>query len=282
MPKLRQVGRPLVIKADISLLACSLQCVPKKFTVELTVPKDAAVEGPEADELTPFFALVPGQNEVPPVFQSAMVNNGISLSFDIAAQQPIVAPDIFIESNPEIPFSAPVVKLANDKLSGTLTVRPMDTKTELPKLEDTPITVTLIDEGHALEVPSTIPADVHAAAQPRIEFKLALILAIAGGFILNLMPCVLPVLSLKIMSVVGHGGGHSRDVRRSFLMTAAGILFSFLMLAVMTLIFKFSRAEPWLGIQFQQPAFLILLILILTCFAANMWGFLKFDCPNLL
>ena len=45
------------------------------------------------------------------------------------------------------------------------------------------------------------------------------------------MPCVLPVLSMKLLAVVGHGGGDRRVVRAGFVATAAGILFSFLVLA---------------------------------------------------
>ena len=68
-------------------------------------------------------------------------------------------------------------------------------------------------------------------AAPGLPLWLAMLFAILGGLILNLMPCVLPVLSLKILNVVSHGGKDPRVVRHSFLITAAGIVFSFLVLA---------------------------------------------------
>jgi suppressor for copper-sensitivity B len=96
------------------------------------------------------------------------------------------------------------------------------------------------------------------------------------------MPCVLPVLSLKVLSVVSHGGGDARTVRHSFLVTAGGILFSFLLLGGVTIVLKnLGLAFGW-GVQFQQPLFLVFLTLLLTFFAANMWGLLEIQLPQFL
>ena len=57
------------------------------------------------------------------------------------------------------------------------------------------------------------------------------IIALLGGLVLNLMPCVLPVLSLKLVSVVHHRGREQGRVRLGFLATAAGIAASMLLLA---------------------------------------------------
>jgi suppressor for copper-sensitivity B len=96
------------------------------------------------------------------------------------------------------------------------------------------------------------------------------------------MPCVLPVLSLKVLSVIGHGGGETRLVRHSFLVTASGILFSFLVLGGVTVLLqKLGMAVGW-GLQFQQPMFLIFLVLLLTVFAANMWDLFEIQLPRFL
>ncbi len=280
--ELRHVGQPLGIDTTVNLLVCSDLCVPKTFNLSLNVPRDAAIEGAEADILAPARKLVPTQDEDTAGISIKNVSfDGTHLNVDIASTAAIVAPDLFIESNPEIPFTAPVVKLSNDQHEATLTVKPSDLKQDVSHLPGTPLTLTIIENGHALEMSTTLTVATDDGT-PHISFRFALWLAIMGGFILNFMPCVLPVLSLKIMSVIGHGGGSTKAVRRSFLTTAAGIMFSFLLLAFVTVIFKSLGHTLGWGVQFQQPLFLVILILLLTVFAANMWGWFEINLPEFL
>jgi suppressor for copper-sensitivity B len=93
------------------------------------------------------------------------------------------------------------------------------------------------------------------------------------------MPCVFPVLSLKLLGVVGHGGGEIRTVRLSFVASALGIVFSFLLLAGSLVAVKASGAAVGWGIQFQHPWFLIALTLVVALFACNLWGFFEVRLP---
>lgn len=98
------------------------------------------------------------------------------------------------------------------------------------------------------------------------------IFAIIGGAILNIMPCVLPVLSLKLMSVVKHSNAPLREIRFSFFATILGILSSFLTFAIIALALKATGSSFGWGLQFQNPYFLTFLVAILTLFAANLLG----------
>ena len=109
-----------------------------------------------------------------------------------------------------------------------------------------------------------------------------LLLALGGGLILNLMPCVLPVLSLKLLSVVGHGGRDTRDVRRGFIASATGIVFSFLLIAAALVALQSAGVAIGWGIQFQQPVFLVAMTLIVALFASNLFGFFEIVLPNAL
>lgn len=102
-----------------------------------------------------------------------------------------------------------------------------------------------------------------------------IILAILGGLILNIMPCVLPVLSLKIISVLNHDKENPKYSRIAFASTCLGILFCFTAIALITIFIK-SRGESfgW-GLQFQNPYFLYFLIIVLVAFALTMLG--KFE-----
>jgi suppressor for copper-sensitivity B len=106
--------------------------------------------------------------------------------------------------------------------------------------------------------------------------------ALIGGLILNLMPCVLPVIALKALSFAQHGGGTTSGVRLSFLCTSAGILFSFLAMACALIGLREAGMSIGWGIQFQNPVFLIVLFLLVLMFAANMWGLFEITLPRFL
>ncbi|NQU61875.1 MAG: thioredoxin family protein, partial [Rhodospirillales bacterium] len=91
--------------------------------------------------------------------------------------------------------------------------------------------------------------------------------------------CVLPVLSIKLLGVVGHGGGETRTVRLSFIASALGIVFAFMVLAAALVALKAGGMAIGWGIQFQQPWFLIAMVLVVTAFACNLWGFFEFRLP---
>ena len=94
------------------------------------------------------------------------------------------------------------------------------------------------------------------------------------------MPCVLPVLSLKLLSVVSHGGSAPREIRAGFLASAGGILFSFLVLAGAAIALKLTGSAVGWGIQFQQPLFLVFMVVLVTGFAANLWGLFEIPLPR--
>ena len=92
-------------------------------------------------------------------------------------------------------------------------------------------------------------------------------MAFIGGFILNFMPCVLPVLSLKISRVLSTKDKSYSSVRFNFLLTTLGIITSFIFLAIITVFLKNITGEIGWGIQFQQPVFLFFLIFVLILFS---------------
>ena len=149
------------------------------------------------------------------------------------------------------------------------------------------VRMTLVDGLRGFEARATLTAAAGpgTATAPQNESQsllLILALALLGGLILNLMPCVLPVLSLKLMSLVAHGNSPPAAVRLSFFATAAGIVFSFLLLAAGTVALKQAGAAVGWGIQFQQPLFLAAMAVMVTLFAANLFGFFEILLPGSL
>ena len=111
---------------------------------------------------------------------------------------------------------------------------------------------------------------------------LILLMAFIGGFILNFMPCVLPVLSLKISRVLSNKDKSYSSVRFNFLLTTLGIISSFIFLAIVTVSLKNITGEIGWGIQFQQPVFLFFLIFVLILFSLNLFNLLAINLPGKL
>jgi thiol:disulfide interchange protein DsbD len=99
-----------------------------------------------------------------------------------------------------------------------------------------------------------------------------LLYAFIGGFILNFMPCVLPVIALKILGFVGHGKADPRRGRFLALVYAVGVLVSFLVLAALVLGIKAAGHKAGWGIQFSSPYFLIAMTTLVTLIALNLFG----------
>lgn len=103
------------------------------------------------------------------------------------------------------------------------------------------------------------------------------LIAILGGAILNIMPCVLPVLSIKIISIINHSNAPISRIRIAFISTIFGILFCFVFLASIATIIKLTGNSFDWGLQFQNPYFLIALFLILIAFVGNLLGLFEIN-----
>lgn len=114
-------------------------------------------------------------------------------------------------------------------------------------------------------------APVKSGEEP-IGIWIALLSAFLGGIILNLMPCVLPVLSLKILGIVQQSGEDSRKRINHGISFTLGVLASFLVLAGVLLLLRAGGEQLGWGFQLQSPAFIILLTILLFLFALSMFG----------
>ena len=116
-------------------------------------------------------------------------------------------------------------------------------------------------------------------APKQVGLAWMLLLGLVGGLILNAMPCVLPVLSLKVLGLVKSAGQSRRAVTLGSLATALGILLSFWALAVTAIVAKSAGAAVGWGVQFQQPAFVAALAVIVILFTLNLWGLFVIPLP---
>jgi suppressor for copper-sensitivity B len=117
-----------------------------------------------------------------------------------------------------------------------------------------------------------------AAVAPSLFLMLGL--AVLGGLILNAMPCVLPVLSIKVFGLVRSAGHGRAEVVRAALATAAGILVSFWTLALAAIAARAAGAAVGWGVQFQRPGFVAFLAVVVVLFCLNLWGLFEIPLPQ--
>jgi thiol:disulfide interchange protein DsbD len=116
-----------------------------------------------------------------------------------------------------------------------------------------------------------------AATTPKTGFLKAVFLALLGGLILNLMPCVFPVLSMKALSLVNLNDKEERKARAYGLFYTLGILISFAIIAGTLIALKAGGAEIGWGFQLQNPIMIIALIYLIFGLGLNLSGFFEFS-----
>jgi len=129
----------------------------------------------------------------------------------------------------------------------------------------------------AAEVPAPVAAATpqavgDAAQQIGVTFWAAIALAVAGGLILNLMPCVFPVLSLKVLGFVHVAHHRPAIVRRHGYAYTAGVISSFWVLAAALLILRAAGGALGWGFQLQEPLFVAAMAALLLAMALNLFG----------
>ncbi len=289
------------LKAKLSLLVCSDICIPADFTFDLPLAgyfqsagddeatkliKDALAHVPKKDDGQGLSILSVRLDEASGVRTVALQYNS-----------PVAANDVELVGEVGDGSTLPYTDLKNDAQAKTITVTL--TKDAPKELNGKEMTFTLIDntnqkavekklaiDGGAVIAPAPAPVTpvVATPAAPVEQPNLVamILFALLGGLILNLMPCVLPVIALKSISFIKHGGGTPSGVRLSFLATSAGIIFSFLVMAGIIIALKdFGMSVGW-GVQFQNPIFLSFLIAILVLFSLNLLGFYEIPLPRFL
>ena len=281
--RLAQPGAPLHLHAEVDYASCKDICIPYHASLNLTLPAGLARPGPEAPLMAEARTRVPGDLSATQwKLLGATVESrsqGAAFSVRLASTGPsFVSPDLFIEGLQKGSPKAPEVTIS---AAGKVTTFRVPIAGEpAAAIAGEPLDVTVVDGRHAAEakiapVLGSLPP--LAADTGRIAI---LSLALLGGLILNLMPCVLPVLSLKLLTLAGYAGAERRAARLGLLATAAGVMVSFGLLAAALIAVKSTGSAIGWGIQFQQPWFLAGMALVTTVFAASVWGWVPIFLPT--
>lgn len=279
--KLKKQGEAVTLNADLTLLICKTLCLPKQFHLTLALPAQSAELGLESPLIDRALEKIP-ESQSDALLISEVTRGENALQITVQGREKLRHPDLFIEDEQGLTFSTPTSVLSPDGLTARFTIPLSEDAPKATSLKTLPLTLTVVDDDIALEKHIESQATASDIPQHNLPSRSLLLLALLGGFILNFMPCVLPVLSLKVMALIRHGGGQKHHIRRSFLATASGILFSFALLAFATAGLKATGQAIGWGVQFQHPVFLVFMIAVLSFFAANLWGFFTIGTPSAL
>ena len=140
---------------------------------------------------------------------------------------------------------------------------------------DTPLTGAVV----AGPKPAAAPVPVLNAAAPAgegLSLLAAMLFAFVGGIVLNLMPCVFPVLSLKALALAAPGHGNRQKLRLEGLAFSGGVIATFVVLAGLLLAFRAAGEQFGWGFQLQSPAVVTGLALLFFVLALNMSGAFEF------
>jgi suppressor for copper-sensitivity B len=287
--RLERPGEPAVLRATASLLVCSDVCVPLEMDFSLDVPAGSAAEAPQidrasAERIAAFAAQVPSQTASEEFAEISAFMDAEARTLTIEARGTHVYdnPDVFPEMGEYTAFGLPDIRLGD---GGTVLWA------QLPILaldeEAVDAVITLTDGDRAVTLAATpldrAPNPPFAIAAMRVELSTLLwiaLLAFGGGMILNVMPCVLPVLSIKLASVVSGNGKPRAQIRAGFFASALGVMAFMWALAAITFGLQQIGVTVGWGLQFQNPMFLALMIVILAVFAANMIGLFEISLPS--
>lgn len=275
--------QPVQLNAVVDYLLCKEICVPQVAKVSLTLDPGAPTAGADAQLIDLYRSQVPGDGSKSGLSLDdvTLTDTAGGIAVRVTSVFPLTAPDVIAEGPEYILFSRPTVNLQEDGLGFTATLQ-AETFEGIPAdLAGKNLTLTIVDGTRGLEANLNTAALAQAATGVSASAFLGFVgIAFVGGVILNLMPCVLPVLSLKLLSVVSHGGHSPAKVRLSFLASAMGILASFWVLALGAVALRSVGVAVGWGIQFQNPYFLVFMAIIVTVFAYNLLGMFEIPLPQ--
>ncbi|MGB2317133.1 MAG: protein-disulfide reductase DsbD family protein [Litorivicinaceae bacterium] len=131
-------------------------------------------------------------------------------------------------------------------------------------------------ESGGVRLPFDTSLAVPLVEKQDLSLGLVLIMALAGGLILNLMPCVFPVLSIKALSIAGKATKERRDIRRGSWLYTVGILVTMLVLALIMVGLKAGGTQVGWGFQLQTPWFVGLLVYVFVILGLWLYGWIEF------
>jgi thiol:disulfide interchange protein DsbD len=296
-PRDLKPGTSILLSARAGWLVCSDVCIPEGADLQLQLPVSGEAVADPADaalftaaridlpsaQLAATTARIEGDQLVIALGKewSATLPQIKSLAFfpydeggiEYAAPQTLTRKPDAVELAMKVGYQPPRggmvrgVLLATEQSGNDLVTVPMEIAANFSGS----------GAGQAKASPRFAPATggvpaAEGAEKTTASLPVLLAFAVLGGLILNLMPCVFPVLSIKAIGLVEQAKKHPAAVRTKGLVFAAGVVSSMLCLAAVLLTLRAGGEEIGWGFQLQSPLFVTLLVYLLLAVGLNLSG----------
>ncbi|WP_071912566.1 protein-disulfide reductase DsbD domain-containing protein [Aeromonas sp. SCS5] len=262
------------LKGTLRLSTCSNVCILTDFPFTLAVDGQAPAgfDFGWAKAISNLPQPLPADTRVELGYQ----HNQLQLRAERA--EGWQSPALFIDALEGAEFGKPVLEVEGNTLIARVPVSD-GWQGDAPDLRGQSLGLLLTSGEQAWQTKGSIGEALVLPAPSQPLFWL-LGAALLGGLILNLMPCVLPVLALKLGSVLQHQEREQGTVRKQFLAASAGIIASFWVLAAMSSLLRATQGVVGWGIQFQSAGFIGFMVLVTLLFCANLLGLFEIRLPS--
>jgi thiol:disulfide interchange protein len=268
-------GARVTLRGQASWLVCEKICIPEEAPVALTLPVTAGTPPPDARGAA-AIAAARGASPTPSPWPASFSATADTVTLSVAARDlssARLADVTFFPARWGAIDNAAPQRVRVSAAGLTLEVA----RGPLPEAVSRPLDGVLVVaeklDGSVAKHAFTLSA-VAVAGGVSVPLPYALLLALAGGLVLNLMPCVLPVLSVKALGLVKHANELAAARRRHGLAYTAGVLVSFGIVAGALLALRAGGEQLGWGFQLQSPTFVTLLAFVLWALALSLSGVL--------
>ena len=253
----------LHIAATAQWLACAEICVPESGSFVLDLPRGDAAES----ALAPLFANAAARAPRPSPFEAVLSAGDVLILSGAGLGPRLVADAWFLPATPGLinQGAAQPVHISRGRVA--ITLRPERQLASEPRLAGV---VVLRDPAGQESFLSIAAPHLHGpdwSALPRL-----LLFALLGGIVLNLMPCVFPVLAIKALALVRLSGAARRQMQLSAGFYTAGVLIAFAALGALMLSLRAAGALVGWGFQFQSVVFVAAVCWLLFAVGLNLAG----------
>lgn len=283
MPADLKPGGSITVTANLKWLICKEECVPGKATLTLMLPIETKEKfitsvGTNSKLFKETFASLPAPADGK--VRVSVSSEKVELLYSSAVSKGDRSSVFFF---PEGDYGIP----ANVKQ--TVEVTKEGTRITIPRSAAASSTVSelrgvlKIKENRGLQISERLTSapvkkgseEMTASAIPNSGLGLMLFFAFIGGMILNLMPCILPVLSIKILGIATQMGEKKKQIRNHGLIFTLGVMVSFWILTAILLMVRAGGKTLGWGFQLQSPIFIASLALLFFLMALNLFGFFE-------
>ena len=252
-------SEPIEVSADIDFLVCQVDCIPARVLLSTTLEPDAS-----SPALQRFAERVPEPGEV--TLEGRWPDNGETTIAELRCDGCIAERVFFERAGIGIRTRAGSDGVQVE-LTGRADAQPRELRGVLEAQDG-----SLVAFETMLRAPAT---PVELVEPERLSIGLALLFALLGGLLLNLMPCVLPVLTVKVLGML-RLAGEPRAARKHGWAYGAGVVGSMLALAGVVLAFRAAGTELGWGFHLQEPRFVAAMAILLVVLALGFFGVVHF------